>query len=116
MAETKIEWTDASWNPLRARNKNNKGVGHYCELISPGCANCYASSFQPRFKLPRYGGPSGRDERLDNLELFLDERVLQDPLRWKTSKRVFVCSMTDLFGEWVPDEWLDRVFTLMALS
>lgn len=53
---TKIEWTKsadgtpgATWNPIRARNKETGGVGHFCEIISAGCSNCYAQRMQPRF-------------------------------------------------------------------
>lgn len=114
-AGTKIEWTDATWNPLRARNRRTGKVGHYCELISPGCANCYAAAFQPRFGLPVYSGPSRRDERMEELEFFLDEKVLMEPFRWKKPRRVFVCSMTDVFGDWVPDGVLDRLFAVLAM-
>src|SRR3990167_1991988 len=49
-------------------------------------------------------------------ELSLDERILAAPLRWRTPRRIFVCSMTDLFGAWMPDEWIDRIFAVMALA
>lgn len=47
-----IEWTDSTWNPLRARNQATGGVGHFCEHASEGCRNCYAERFQPRVNNP----------------------------------------------------------------
>lgn len=114
MASTTIEWTDSTWNPIRARDRKTGKLGHYCELLSPGCAHCYASAFQPRFGLPTYGGEPQREGRLEDLELFLDEDVLAAPLRWRKPRRVFVCSMTDLFGSWVSDGWIMRCLNTMA--
>src|SRR5579885_57670 len=116
MAATKIEWTDETWNPLRARHRQTGKVGHYCEMVSPGCAHCYASALQRRFGLPSYGGPVGREGRRQDLELFLDKQVLKQPLHWKKPRRVFVCSMTDLFGAWVSDDDIDDVFRAMWKS
>lgn len=109
--KSKIEWTDATWNPIRARNKATGGVGHFCEKVSAGCKHCYAERMQPRFKNPIAYGP----QSLDQVELFLDEEVLLQPLRWKRPRMIFVGSMTDLFGHWVPDAWLDRIWAVMAL-
>jgi protein gp37 len=109
---TKIEWTDKTWNPIRARNKATGGTGHYCVKVSDGCRNCYAETFQPRFKNPiRY---AAQDRAM--VDIFLDEKTLLAPLRWKKPRMVFVCSMTDLFAEWVPDDWIDQVFAVMALT
>ena len=109
---SKIEWTDATWNPIRARNKASGGVGHFCEHVSEGCRNCYAERLQARFGNPiRYA----RQDR-EKVELFLDEEKLLEPLRWRKPRMIFACSMTDLFGEWAPDEWLDKVFAVMALA
>jgi len=120
---TKIQWTDATWNPLRARDKRTGKVGHYCEMLSPGCANCYASALQPRlFGLPRFPGQGKRvalplvEDRVpvsEDREVFLDTKVLRQPLAWKKPRMVFVCSMSDLFGAWVQESWLDAVFRLM---
>ena len=114
---TKIEWTDASWNPIRARNRKTGAVGHYCEKISPGCAQCFASAMQPRFHMPEFLGRVERVHFGDNkgVEVFLDEKILDQPLRWKKPRMIFPCSMTDLFGAWVPDEWIDKILTVMAL-
>lgn len=126
MGETSIEWTDRSVNPIRARNKRTGAVGHYCELYSSGCAHCYASNFQPRFKLPKFHGkqppqPLTPDERgcisvNDQLEVFLDTDVLGEVLRRRKPTKWFWCDMTDMFGWWVPDEWIDRCFAVMALT
>ena len=107
MAEnTKIEWTDATWTPIRARNRETGHVGHFCVHKSPGCANCYAETWQHR--LGTRVGYRAQDR--DKIELFLDEDMLLKPCRWRKPRMIFVCSMTDLFLEDVPDEWIDRVF------
>lgn len=115
MQTTKIQWTDMSWNPIRARRRNGgqRVPGHYCEKISSGCANCYASRMQKRFRMPAFGGTQGNDE----VEPYLSEKALADMLRSRKAmgKKVFVCDMTDVFGRWVPDEWIDRIFAVMAL-
>jgi len=54
-------------------------------------------------------------DKLANVELFLDEEILTQPLHWKRPRMIFVCSMTDLFADFVPDEWIDRIFAVMAL-
>lgn len=115
---TLIEWTHRpgtrgeSWNPIRARNLATSGVGHFCEHVSEGCRNCYAERMQAhRFKNPiRYAA-----QDRGKVEIFLDEKVLTKPLRWPKPRTVFVSSMTDLFGEWVPEPWIDRIFAVMAL-
>ena len=109
---SKIEWTDATWTPIRARNRETGRVGHFCIHKSPGCANCYAERMQPRFGNPvRFAAQDA-----DKVELFLDEKTLTQPLRWRKPRTIFVCSMTDLFLESVPDEWIDRVFGVMATA
>lgn len=116
-----IEWTDASWNPIRARRTDATPadpeiadlVGWHCERVSPGCQHCYAETINEK----RFGTglPYNRKSR-DLVSVELDEAALLKPLHWKKPRKVFVCSMTDLFGEWVPDEVIDRVFAVMALS
>src|SRR3954467_2792250 len=97
-ASSKIEWTDATWNPVRG-----------CTKISPGCKNCYASTFAERFRgVPGHPYEQGFDLRL------VPEK-LDEPLRWKKPRRVFVNSMSDLFHEDVPDEFIDKVFAVMAI-
>lgn len=115
-ASTSIEWTDATWSPLRARRKDTGKVGQHCERVSPGCTNCYAARHNGR-NLPN--GGTGLDYvrgSRDLVETFVDERVLAQPLRWREPKRIFVANQTDLFGEWVSDEQRDRVFAAMALA
>lgn len=114
---TKIEWTQRpgttgeTWNPIRARNKETGGVGHFCTKVSAGCQNCYAAEFQKRFKNPvRYAAQDA-----GQVELFLDEKVLMKPLRWKKPRTVFVCSMTDLFYEGHCDYFIRMVWGVMAL-
>ena len=109
---TAIEWTDASWNPILARNKATGKVGWHCEHVSEGCRNCYAE----RLNKPRGTGLDFKPGHRGDLELFLDEKMLTQPLRWKRPRMVFVCSMTDLFAEFVPEEWIDKIFAVMALA
>ena len=113
---TKIQWTDASWNMIRARRKDgqpNKGDGGWaCQRVSAGCQNCYAATINKRLG-------TGFDYDAKGIaasDIYLDEKALTQPLHWRRPRRIFVCSMTDLFGEWVPDETIDRVFAVMALS
>jgi protein gp37 len=96
---SKIEWTDATWNPVRG-----------CTKISPGCKHCYAESFAERFR----GVPGHPYEQGFDLRLIPDK--LSDPLRWTTPKRVFVNSMSDLFHEEVPDRYILAVAQVMKLA
>lgn len=107
-----IQWTSASWTPLRARDPRDGKTGWHCVRISPACQHCYASTFNGR-RLPN--GGTGLDYVATSpAESYLDEEVLTQPLRWKKPRKIFVCSMTDLFGDWVRDEWIDRVFAIIA--
>lgn len=109
---SKIEWTDSTWTPIRARNRETGRVGHFCIHKSPGCKHCYSEIMQRRFGNPiRFAAQDA-----GKVEMFLDETMLTKPLGWKKPRMVFVCSMTDLFLEGVPDEWIDRVFAVMALA
>lgn len=95
-ASSKIEWTDATWNPTRG-----------CTKISPGCTHCYAAVFAERFRgVPCHPYEQGFDLRL------VPEK-LNEPLRWKTPRRIFVNSMSDLFHEGVPDEYIASVVDVM---
>lgn len=107
-----IEWTDASWTPIRARHKATGKIGWHCTHATPGCVHCYAEGLNKRLGtgLPFKPGHAGE------VELFLDEEMLLAPLRWKKPRMIFVCSMTDLFADFVPDEWIDKVFAVMALT
>lgn len=117
-AETAIEWTDATWNPIRG-----------CTRLSPGCGGgtpgdlkggCYAERVAARFS-----GPGQAYEGLAEMrngaarwtgKLRLVEEALTQPLRWKRPRRIFVNSMSDLFHEVLTDEQIDRVFAVMALA
>ena len=94
MTSTNIEWTDEVWNPITG-----------CSKVSQGCKNCYAERVFPR----PYPGRAFTDIRLHA------ER-LDAPLHWRKPRRVFVNSMSDLFHDDVPDEFIDRVFAVMALA
>jgi protein gp37 len=98
-----IEWTDASWNPIQGAGPNRWMCAHQ----SPGCDHCYAETMNVRWGGGRYQPVGGTPE------VQFSERVLEQPLHWKQPRLVFVCSMTDLFGEWVPHEWMRRMFEVM---
>lgn len=93
---TKIEWCDASWNPI---------VG--CTPISEGCAHCYAQGMIRRF-WKSWGLPSDKPG-----PVFRPEK-LQQPYHWRKPRRIFVCSMSDLFHESVGFDWIDRVMAVVA--
>jgi protein gp37 len=94
--QSNIEWTDATWNPVRG-----------CTKISPGCAHCYAETFAERFRgVPGHPYEQGFDLR------FVPER-LADPVRWARPRMVFVNSMSDLFHEDVPEEYIRKVARVM---
>lgn len=93
---SKIEWTDATWNPVRG-----------CTKISPGCAHCYAETFAERFRgVPNHPFEQGFDLRL------VPEK-LGDPLRWTHPRKIFVNSMSDLFHPGVPDDYIEKVCRVM---
>ena len=114
---TGIEWTDETWNPARARALDGSGrIGWHCEHASPGCINCYAET-QNRAGRSGFTGtklPYKPGHRKD-VEIYIDEKVLLRPLSWKRPRKVFVCSMTDLFGEFHTVDQIVRVFAVMAL-
>jgi protein gp37 len=110
--KTGIEWCDATWNPV---------VG--CSVVSPGCTNCYAmrDAYRKGFnrKTPAYHGltKSVNGNPIWNGKVALaSEATLVAPLKRRKPTAYFVNSMGDLFHEAVPDEWIDRVFAVMALS
>lgn len=115
-AKTGIEWTGATWNPLRARNLQTGRVGHYCVKVSPGCTHCYAEKWNRQGRGKNGTKLAYTVENREKLDLFLDEKILTAPLRWRKPRMIFVCSMTDLFGDWVSDEEIDEVFAVMALA
>lgn len=108
-ANSTIEWTDATWTPIRARNLKTGKIGWHCEHASDGCKFCYAEAMNKRLGT---GLPFKPGHRKD-IEIFLDAEMLTAPLRWKKPRMVFVCSMTDLFADFVKDEWIDKLFDVM---
>lgn len=110
--KTNIEWTDASWTPIRARRRGDGKTGWHCEHITTGCEHCYAERLNNRLGT---GLPFKPGHRRD-IKIFLDEKMLLAPLRWRKPRVIFVCSMTDLFADFALDEWIDRVFAVMALA
>lgn len=92
-----IEWTDATWNPVTG-----------CTKVSPGCDHCYAETFAERWR----GKPGHYYER--GFDVQLRPEKLDQPLRWKRPRRVFVNSMSDLFHDAISDEFIARVFAAMA--
>lgn len=107
--KSKIEWTEATWSPVQG-----------CEAVSPGCAHCYAGGLcATRLrKTPKYQGLA---KLVDGVAKWTGvvrttPNDLQIPLRWTKPRRIFVNSMSDTFHEDVPDEFLDRMFAVMALT
>lgn len=111
---SKIEWTDASWNPLLARDLVTGKLGWHCELASEGCKHCYAQTLNGRM-LPHRGTghPYTRSSR-DKVEMLLHDPTLCQPFGWRRPRMIFVCSMTDLFGEFVPFQLIDQMMAVMA--
>lgn len=98
-ATSSIEWTDATWNPVRG-----------CTKISPGCARCYAATFAERFR-----GVKGHPyEQGFDLRLVPDK--LAEPLRWSSPKTIFVNSMSDLFHADVPETYIEQVAHVMEMA
>jgi protein gp37 len=97
--KSKIEWTDATWNPVRG-----------CTKISPGCKHCYAETFAERFRgVPGHPYEQGFDLRL------VPEK-LTEPLCWSDRRVVFVNSMSDLFQDGIPDDYVDAVARVMEVA
>ncbi len=94
--KSKIEWTDATWNPVRG-----------CRKIGPGCLHCYAETFAERFR----GVPGHPYEQ--GFDLRLVPHKLEEPLRWRRPRMVFVNSMSDLFQNGVDDAYIGQVFEVM---
>ncbi|SDP92304.1 protein gp37 [Phyllobacterium sp. YR620] len=107
--KTKIEWTDATWNPITG-----------CSIVSPGCTNCYAMKLAgTRLKHIKSRKGLTKDTKAGPVwtgEVRFNEEWLNQPLRWKAPRMIFVCAHGDLFAEGVPDEWIDKIFTVMTLA
>jgi protein gp37 len=100
---TLIPWTDETWNPL---------VG--CSKISIGCKECYAAEAAKSARLQQF--PQYQKVKEWNGTIEFVENQLVKPLSWRSPKKVFVCSMSDIFHKNVKDEWLDKIFAVMALA
>ena len=99
MQQSAIEWTEATWNPVTG-----------CHQVSPGCAHCYAKTFAERWRgIPGHHYEQGFDLRL------WPER-LEQPLRWRRPRVIFVNSMSDLFHEGIPFSYVERVFEVMVAA
>ncbi|WP_431840670.1 DUF5131 family protein [Gordonia hongkongensis] len=96
---TRIEWTDETWNPVTG-----------CTKVSPGCDHCYAETLAERFR----GTPGHYFE--DGFDVQLRENKLTEPLRWRKPRKVFVNSMSDLFHDAVPDDYIAQVFAVMGMA
>ncbi len=95
-SQSGIEWTEATWNPLTG-----------CTKVSPGCKHCYAERIAKRLHA------MGQPNYANGFRLTLHERMLELPLRWKRPQTIFVNSMSDLFHQDVPEEFIFRVFDVM---
>lgn len=95
-ARSRIEWTEATWNPVTG-----------CTKVSPGCQHCYAERMA--YRLQAMGNPN----YVNGFQLTLHERVLRLPLAWKKPRMVFVNSMSDLLHEDVPLSFIEQVFEVM---
>jgi len=94
---SEIEWTQATWNPVTG-----------CDKVSPGCAHCYAETFAERFR-----GVAGHHFE-QGFDLKLWPQRLEMPLKWRTPKLIFVNSMSDIFHERVPLDYIQRIFDVMG--
>ena len=110
MADTSIEWTDATWNPVAG-----------CSIITSGCTNCYAMRMAARLDaigLEKYSGLTRKSggRHVWTGKISLDESALNTPLRWRKPRMIFVNSMSDLFHPDVPVEFITRVWASMAAA
>jgi protein gp37 len=96
---SKIEWTEATWNPVTG-----------CDKISPGCKNCYAERLALRLQA------AGTTQYINGFELTLHPEVLKRPISWKKPKLIFVNSMSDLFHTDIPVEYIKQVFSVMQAT
>lgn len=107
--KTKIEWCDATWNVITG-----------CSIESPACTNCYAMRLAGT-RLREHPSRKGLTKIVNGNpvwtgEVRFNEQWLMQPIQWKKPRRIFVCAHADLFHPNVPDEWINRVFAVMALA
>lgn len=110
MADTSIEWTDATWNPVAG-----------CSILSPGCTNCYAMRMAARLEAMSVEKYVGLTRKSGNRHVWtgrvtLDRNALEVPLRWRKPRMIFVNSMSDLFQEAVPPSFIGEVWEKMAAA
>jgi protein gp37 len=110
MADTSIEWTDATWNPVAG-----------CTVLSPGCTNCYAMRMAARLDamgMKKYRGLTRKSGRraVWTGKVRLDRQTLDVPTKWKRSRRIFVNSMSDLFHPGVPADFVADVWSVMQAT
>ena len=110
MAESAIEWTDATWNPVAG-----------CTVLTAGCTNCYAMRMAARLEAmgtPKYRGLTRKsgDRYVWTGQVALDETALAAPKNWRKPRLIFVNSMSDLFQDAVPTEFIARVWATMAAT
>lgn len=98
-SKSKIEWTEVTWNPVTG-----------CTKISPGCENCYAEKMARRLQL--MGSPNYKN----GFKLTCHPHLITTPLSWRNSKMIFVNSMSDLFHDAVPDDFIVQIFRTMSLA
>ena len=96
MSTTKIEWTDATWNPVTG-----------CTKTSEGCAHCYAEVMSRRLKA------MGTEKYKNGFQVTLHEDALNEPKKWRKPRNIFVCSMSDLFHKDVPFDFVDKVIQMI---
>lgn len=110
MSETSIEWTDATWNPVAG-----------CTILTAGCTNCYAMRMAARLQamgVPKYQGLTRKsgDRYVWTGKVALDETTVDAPLAWRKPRLIFVNSMSDLFQEAVPVQFIERVWQTMEAT
>ena len=97
MSQSRIEWTDSTWNPVTG-----------CTKASSGCQHCYAETMTRRLKA------MGVAKYANGFKVTIHEESLSEPLKWRKPKNIFVCSMSDLFHKDVPFEFVDKVMSIIA--
>ena len=105
MGKTKIEWSEVTWNPVTG-----------CSKVSPGCDHCYAETMSRRLSNnPKYALATKADGTWSGV-VSCHPEALEEPLRWKRPRRIFVCSMSDLFHSDIPWDFIVKVFDVMAAT
>ncbi|MDD3946155.1 MAG: phage Gp37/Gp68 family protein [Bacteroidales bacterium] len=96
MSNTKIEWTDSTWNPVTG-----------CTKVSAGCQHCYAETMARRLTA------MGVAKYANGFKVTVHEKSLNEPIKWRKHRNIFVCSMSDLFHEEVPFDFVDKVMAII---